>query len=183
MKYILRTVLNSLDKDEVYIPRQVMCRKDICDNAKLIYGMIFTECLHQMESIDEATVVQAAKVISDFCKDVPMSTIERECMSCEDEAVSIHNELHSLSSESDTADYLRECKIHFIRKQKPVCNFCSDGKMMYKTFDLINTLVYRMLDDTQIGEMLSADEIEILKTYNENHNAEILDDVIDILKR
>ncbi|MDE6593222.1 MAG: hypothetical protein K2K57_09195 [Oscillospiraceae bacterium] len=182
MNYVLRTVLNGLGKDEVYIPRQVMCREDISDNAKLIYGMIFSECLSKMENIDEQTVNQAAKVISDFCKDVPMTTIERECMSCGDEAIRIHEELYSLSSKSDTAVFLNECKSYFIRMQKPVCNFCSSGRMMYKAFDLINNLVCRMLDDTYVSEMFSDEEIEILNEYNKNHNVELLDDVIDILK-
>lgn len=183
MKYISRSVLNGHDKNEVYIPRQVMCREDISDNAKLIYGMIFTECLTNMESIDEATVIQAAKVISNFCKDIPMSTMERTCMSSGAEAVRIREELHSLSSEKETAEYLRECKMYFIRTQKPVCNFCSDGKLMYKVFDLINTLSYRMLDNTQIREMLSENEIQILKSYNESHDVELLNEVIDIIKK
>lgn len=183
MKYFVRTVTNGLDKDEVYIPRQVMNREDISDNAKLIYGMIFSECLDKMENFDEDTVIQAAKIISDFCKDVPMSTVKSTFLNFEEEAVKIRDELHSLSSASEAAEYLRECQVRFVRVQKPVCNFCSNGKMMYKLFDLINTLVYRMLDDTQGCETLSEDETEALKSYNENHNAELLGEVIDILKK
>ena len=183
MKYVIRTVLNGIGKDEAYIPGQVMCREDISDNAKFIYSLIFSECLGKMESIDERTVNQAARIISDFCKDVPLTTIERECMSCGDETVRIHDELRSLSSRSDITKYLNECKNHFIRIQKPVCNLCSDGRMMYKTFDLINTLVSRMLDDTKTGEIFSDEELAILEAYNESHSTEFLDDVIDILKR
>lgn len=183
MKYFARTVMSGLDRDEAYIPRQVMSREDISDNAKLIYGMIFSECLTKMENNDEATIIQAAKVISDFCKDVPMSTIERECLSCGDVATQVHEELYSLSSASEAAKYLRECQLHFIRLQKPVCNFCSNGKMIYKMFDLINTLVDRIINEVLIEDIFSEDEIEVLRSYSQNHNTELLNEVIDILKK
>ncbi len=196
MQFISKTVLSSTGTDEVYIPRQVMCRKYICDNAKLMYGVIFNECLSKMESFDEKTVLQAVDIINVFCEDVELTTIANNCHCSKDEAVQIKKDLVSLVSTSDTAAYLRECKLNYIRKQKLSCYICGNGKMMYKMTDLINTIVnrtvynldYEILSADEVYNSnyevtLSADEVKLLSLYNQSHSADMLNDVIDILKK
>ncbi len=54
--------------------------------------------------------------------------------------------------------------------------------MMYKMTDLINTIVSRTLYNADYEMTLSADEAELLRLYDQSHFADMLNDVIDILK-
>lgn len=187
MKTFSRTVLSTRRTDEVYIPREVICRENISDNTKLIFGIIFNECLSKMESIDEKSVTQATNMIKEFGANIPLSLIEslieKNCFCERETAKSIQKEFSFLTATLDIAACFYECKLNYIRIQKPVCCMCDNGKVLYKLIDLVNTLIDRELYNEGFENTLTENEFETFKIYSRYHSTELLDEVIDILKR
>lgn len=182
MKTFSRTVLNNSGTNEVYIPREVIYRENISDNTKLIFGIIFSECLSKMESIDERNVTQATNMIKEFGTNIPLSLIEKNCF-CEIETAKvIQKEFSFLTATLDIAACFYECKLNYITIQKPVCYMCDNGKTLYKMIDLVNTFVDRQLHNESFKKVFTVDELKTLNTYNENRSLELLSEVIDILK-
>lgn len=182
MKTFSRTVLSSGRSDEVYIPREVICRESISDETKLIFGIIFSECLSKMESIDEKNVTQATNMIKEFGINIPLSLIEKNCFCERETAKTIQKEFSFLTATLDIAACFYECKLNYISVQKPVCYMCDNGKTLYKMIDLVNTFVDRQLHNKNLKKEFAVDELETLKAYNTSHSTELLYEVIDILK-
>lgn len=182
MVFISKTVLDSSTADEVYIPREVMCRESISDNTKLIFGVIFSECLSKMESINVRNVSKAVYALKNFSENISLKTIERECMCGTETAKNIRHELVSLIATLDIGACFYECELHYASIQKPVCRMCENGKMLYKMIDLVNTIIDRELYG-DIQKHYFDDEKQVLKKYNATHSPELLNEVIDILKR
>lgn len=183
MELISKTVLANVGQGKVYIPSEVICRKNISDNTKLLFGIIFNECLSKMESIDENSVSQMTYIIKDYCTNVPLHSIEKDCLCGMKAAELIQKELASLTATLDIAACFYNCKLNYARVIKPVCRMCENGKTLYKMLDLVNTLIDRQINKTSFNKVFSDSEMELLKKYNENHSPEFLDEVIDILKR
>lgn len=183
MKTFSRTVLSNSRTDEVYIPREVICRDNINDNTKLIFGIIFSECLSKMESIDEKSVTQATNMIKNFGQNIPLSLIEKNCFCEMKTAETIQKEFSSLTATLDIAACFYECKLNYISIQKPACYMCGNGKLLYKMLDLVDTIVDRQLHNENFKKMFTIEELETLKAYDTNHSSELLCEVIDILKR
>lgn len=183
MEFISRTVLANKGKDELYIPSEVMCRKNISDNTKLLFGIIFNECLDKVERIDEYNVSQMTNIIKDYCKNVPLNSIEKYCPCGTGTAELIQKEIASLTATLDIAACFYGCKLNYIKVVKPVCHICENGRTLYKMLDLVNTLIDRQMNNTFFTKTFSDSELEMLKKYNENHQPELLNEVIDILKR
>lgn len=183
MKTFSRTVLSNGRTDEVYIPREVMCRENISDNTKLIFGIIFSECLSKMESIDEKNVTQATNMIKEIGTNIPLNLIEKNCFCEMKTAETIQKEFSSLTATLDIAACFYECKLNYINVQKPVCYVCDNGKVLYKLIDLVNTFVDRQLHNEKFKKVFTIDELKTLNAYDTNHSSELLCEVIDILKR
>lgn len=183
MKDISRTVLNCAKENEVYIPREVMCRENISEDTKLIFGIIFSEALGKMENIDEYTVSEMTKIIRNHCAEVPLGSIERECLCETEKAKKIQYELAALTATLDIADCFYKCKLHFANIEKPVCRLCENGKTLFRMIDLVNTLVDRKIHNGSYEYLFTENEYKTLQIYNTYHSPEMLDEVIDILKR
>ena len=183
MKTFSKTVLSNVRADEVYIPREVMCRENISDNTKLMFGIVFSEHLRKMERLDVETVSKATNNIKDFGANISLSIIERECICGTEAAKVIQNEFSFLTATLDIATCFYECELNYINVQKPVCRVCNNGNILYKMFDLVNTIVDRQLHNMNFNKQFSTDELKTLSTYDINHSPELLGDVIDILKR
>ncbi len=183
MDFILRNVLSNVSENEVYIPREVMCRNNIGDNTKFIFGIIFSECLRKMENLNENTVSQATNIIKSYGENVPLSTIEEQCFCGTKTAEKIQKELFSLIATLDIAALFYDCKLNFVTVQKPVCYLCEKGKTLYKMIDLMNTIIDRELHGKDIQKHYFDDEMLLLRKYGESHSPELLNEVIDILKR
>lgn len=183
MEFMSRTVLSNIKADEIYIPREVMCRENISNNTKLIFGTVFTECLSKMESIDKKTVTQAANVVKNIGTKIPLSTIDRACLCGTEAAEVIKKEFSSLTATLDIAACFYECVLNYINVQKPVCNLCDNGKKLYKMIDLVNTIVDRQLHNADFKKQFSEEELKTLNNYDKYHSSDLLGEVIDILKR
>lgn len=183
MEFFSRTVLSNAIAGEVYIPREVMCRENISDNTKLIFGMMFSECLNKMDSMSDDNISQAASILKNCGANVPLTTIERECLCGTETAKNIQKELSFLTATLDIASCIHECELNYINVQQPICRMCDNGKILYKMFDLVNTVVDRQLHHTDFKKQFSEDELETLNAYDKSHSSELLSDVIDILKR
>lgn len=183
MKTISRTVLSNARENEVYIPNAVICRKNISDNTKLIFGIIFSEALSKIENLDEHTISKMTKTIRNHCAEVPLGSIERECLCGTEAAKKIQYEIATLTATLDIAACFYECELHFARIEKPVCRLCENGKMFFRTIDLVNTLIDRELHNDGFENSFTENELETLEIYNRYHSPELLDEVIDILKR
>ncbi len=183
MEFFSRNVLSNAMAGEVYIPREVMCRENISENTKLIFGMIFSECLNNMDNMTDDSITQAASTVKDYGASVPLNNIERECLCGTETAKSIQKELSLLTATLDIASCFYECKLNYINVQKPICRMCDNGKILYKMFDLVNTIVDRKLHNMDFKNQFSEDELEMLNAYGRSHSSELLSEVIDILKR
>lgn len=183
MEFLSRTVLSNAATGEVYIPREVMCRENISENTKLIFGMIFSECLNKMDSMTDNNISQAASILKNYVANVPLTTIERECLCGTETAKNIQQELSSLIATLDIASCVYECELHYINVRQPICRMCDNGKILYKMFDLVNTIVDRQLHNMDFKKQFSDDELETLSIYDSSHSSELLSEVIDILKR
>lgn len=183
MKFLTKNVLQISGTDKVYIPREVMCRENISDNTKLVFGIVFSECLNKMNAINIKTVSQAVNVLKRFGSDITLNTIEQECFCGTETAKVIKKELSSLIATLDIADCFYQCELHYANVPKPICLMCDGGKSVYKMIDMLNTLVDRTLNKSHIEDIISEDELQTLKDYNESHSPELINTVIDILKR
>lgn len=183
MKTISRTVLSNARENEIYIPNAVICRKNISDNAKLIFGIIFSEALRKMENLDEYTISEMTKIIRNHCADVPLGSIERECLCGTEAAKKIQYEIATLTATLDIAACFYECELHFASIEKPVCSLCENGKMFFKIIDLVNTLIDRKLHNSKHENLFTENELETLEIYDKYHSPELLSEVIDIMKR
>lgn len=183
MELISKTVLANAGQGEVYIPSEVICRKNISDNTKLLFGIIFNECLSKMESIDENSVSEMTYILKDYCINIPLINIEKDCLCGEKVAKLIRKELIFLTATLDIAACFYNCKLNYTRIVKPICRVCENGKTLYKMLDLVNTLIDRQINNTSFNKVFSDTEMKMLKKYNENHSPEFLEEVIDILKR
>lgn len=121
--------------------------------------------------------------MKNFSKGIPLHTIERECMCSPEAAESVRRELYSLIATLDVAACFYECELHYVSVQKPVCRLCENGKMLYKMTDFVNTVIDRHLQNPDYCNQLSENEIELFRKYNECHSPELLEAVVDILKK
>lgn len=182
MKFITRNVMQVGRADEVYIPREVMVRDNISDNTKIIFGIIFNECLSKMNVIDVKTVSQAVNSLKGFSSHITLNTIEQECLCGTETAEVIKKELSSLLATLDIADCFYQCQLYYANVPKTICFLCNSGKSLYKMIDMLNTFVDRMLAEPYMENITEA-EYRILEEYNRTHSPNLIDEVIDILKQ
>lgn len=182
MDFISRKVLSNVNENEVYIPREVMCRDNIDDNTKFVFGIIFSECLRKMESLNTTEVSQATNLIRNYSDSIPLNIIMEQCYCGEVKAKRIQKELFSLTATLDIAALFYECELNYVTVRKPVCHLCEKGKTLHKMIDLVNTIIDRELHGN-IHKHYFDDEMQLLREYNVSHSPELLNKVIDILKR
>lgn len=101
--------------------------------------------------------------MKNFSKEIPLHTIERECMCSPEAAESVRRELYSLIATLDVAACFYECELHYVSVQKPVCRLCENGKMLYKMTDFVNTVIDRHLQNPDYCNQLSESEIELFR--------------------
>lgn len=100
---------------DVYIPHQVMCQKDISNDAKLIFGKIYSEI---MSEITLNPIELFVEIIIDECENISLESIRQVCMCDYPEAIRIKQELVALSStniiEASVLEYIKKMIIENI---------------------------------------------------------------------
>lgn len=94
---------------DVFIPHQVMCQKGISNDAKLIFGKIYSEIMNEITLNPIELIIE---IITDKCENISLESIRQVCMCDYPEAIRIKQELAALSATT----IIENCVIEHIRK-------------------------------------------------------------------
>lgn len=177
MKKSVVNVINLLGTDKVYIPKAVMKRDHISEDTKLMFGIIFSECLRNISDLEESSN-HAAETVRNFAKIIEIDMIANECFCSYEEAKKIKSELISLTATLNIEECFCECEVNVVNTANPVCRACENGKLIY----LLTNFFKLSINDVLEHYTLTEGEKEMLSAFSESVNQELLSKVIDIMK-
>lgn len=133
---------------DVFIPHQVMCQKGISNDAKLIFGKIYSEI---MSEITLNPIELFVEIIIDECENISLESIMQVCMCDYPLAIKIKQELVALSS----TNIIEASILEHIYKT---------GKFHYKIVQELNEMIHS-LDDEEQREALASQVRSNIQTF------------------
>lgn len=110
--YIIDDILKILSDDTIYIPKSVARRDDIYDASKTLFGVIFTDCVDDLQtygrSIDGETV---GKMMKAYVMNMTIPDIQCECLCSPSMASAARSETVMLINKTDLSECLRERQV------------------------------------------------------------------------
>lgn len=177
MKKSVLNVINLLGEDKVYIPKAVMNRDYISEDTKLMFGVIFSECLRNITDFSGSSH-QAAETVRNFSENIEIEMITKECFCTYEEAKKIKSELISLTATLNIEECFLECELNVVNDANPVCRACENGKLLLM---LANFFSYKKMDFLEHHD-LTDDEKKHLLTFIDNIDKQLLSKIHDIMK-
>lgn len=178
MKKSVVNVINLLGTDKVYIPKAVMKREYISEDTKLMFGIIFSECLRNITDFTVSSE-QASEMVRKFAEVIEIGMIANECFCSNEEAKKIKSELIYLTATLNIVECFQECELNVVNNANPVCRACENGKLIY----LLTNFFKLSINDVLEHYTLTKEEKELLSAFSENINQELISSCFCILRR
>lgn len=110
--YSISKLLKLIEADTIIIPRSVAFRKDVYEESKTLFGVVFTDCVNDLRTvgcfIDGETV---GKMMKEYVMDMTIPDIQCECLCSPTMASAAKNETVMLINKTNLAECLRESRV------------------------------------------------------------------------
>lgn len=103
--YLINELIEKISADTIIIPRSVTFRKDVYEESKTLFGVVFTECVNDLRSygsfIDGKTV---GKMMKEYVMDMTIPDIQCECLCSPSMASAARSETVMLINKTDLSE-------------------------------------------------------------------------------
>lgn len=110
--YSINELIEKISADTIIIPKSVAFRKDVYEESKTLFGVVFTECVNDLRSygsfIDGKTV---GKMMKDYVMDMTIPDIQCECLCSPTMASAARSETVMLINKTNLLECLRESQV------------------------------------------------------------------------
>ncbi|MGN0586589.1 MAG: hypothetical protein ACI4JF_04820 [Oscillospiraceae bacterium] len=110
--YSIDRILTILNTENIIIPRSVAFRKDVYEESKTLFGVVFTDCINDLRTvgsyIDGETV---GKLMKEYVMDMTIPDIQCECLCSPTMASAAKSETVMLINKTDLSECLRESRV------------------------------------------------------------------------
>ena len=110
--YLINELIEKISADTIIIPKSVAFRKDVYEESKTLFGVVFTECVNDLRSygsfIDGKTV---GKMMKEYVMDMTIPDIQCECLCSPTMASAARSETVVLINKTDLSECLRERQV------------------------------------------------------------------------
>lgn len=110
--YSINELIEKISADTIIIPKSVAFRKDVYEESKTLFGVVFTECVKDLRSygcfIDGETV---GKMMKEYVMDMTILDIQCECLCSPSMASAARSETVMLINKTDLSECLRERQV------------------------------------------------------------------------
>lgn len=110
--YSINELIEKISADTIIIPKSVAFRKDVYEESKTLFGVVFTECVNDLRSygsfIDGKTV---GKMMKEYVMDMTIPDIQCECLCSPTMASAARSETVMLINKTNLLECLRESQV------------------------------------------------------------------------
>ena len=110
--YSINEIIEKISADTIIIPRSVAFRKDVYEESKTLFGVVFTECVNDLRTygsfIDGKTV---GKMMKEYVMDMTIPDIQCECLCSPTMASAARSETVMLINKTNLLECLRESQV------------------------------------------------------------------------
>lgn len=110
--YSINELIEKISADTIIIPKSVAFRKDVYEESKTLFGVVFTECVNDLRSygsfIDGKTV---GKMMKEYVMDMTIPDIQCECLCSPTMASAARSETVMLINKTNILECLRESQV------------------------------------------------------------------------
>lgn len=107
--YSIEELIKIIEANTIIIPKSVAQRRDVYEESKTLFGVVFTDCLEELRSygrsIDGQTV---GKMMKDYVMDMTIGDIQCECLCSPSIASAAKSETVMLINKTNLVECLRE---------------------------------------------------------------------------
>ena len=106
--YSINELIEKISADTIIIPKSIAFRKDVYEESKTLFGVVFTECVNDLRSygsfIDGKTV---GKMMKEYVMDMTIPDIQCECLCSPTMASAARSETVMLINKTNLLECLR----------------------------------------------------------------------------
>ena len=110
--YSIADLIKIIEANTIMIPKSVAQRKDVYEESKTLFGVVFTDCVEALRSygrsIDGQTV---GKMMKDYVMDMTIGDIQCECLCSPSIASVAKSETIMLINKTNLMECLRESRV------------------------------------------------------------------------
>ena len=110
--YSINELIEKISADTIIIPKSVAFRKDVYEESKTLFGVVFTECVNDLRSygsfINGKTV---GKMMKEYVMDMTIPDIQCECLCSPTMASAARSETVMLINKINLLECLRESQV------------------------------------------------------------------------
>ena len=111
-EYSIDKLLKLIEADTIIIPRSVAFRKDVYEESKTLFGVVFTDCVNDLRTIGSFIDVETVgKMMKEYVMDMTIPDIQCECLCSPTMASAAKNETVMLINKTNLAECLRESRV------------------------------------------------------------------------
>ena len=107
-KYSIDKLLKLIEADTIIIPRSVAFRKDVYEESKTLFGVVFTDCVNDLRTIGSFI---DGKMMKAYVMDMTIPDIQCECLCSPSMASAARSETVMLINKTDLSECLRERQV------------------------------------------------------------------------
>lgn len=111
-EYSIDKLLKLIEADTIIIPRSVAFRKDVYEESKTLFGVVFTDCVNDLRTVGCFIDGEAVgKMMKAYVMDMTISDIQCECLCSPSMASAARSETVMLINKTDLSECLRERQV------------------------------------------------------------------------
>lgn len=103
-------LVDLLRSDTIIIPKEIMKLTDVYEETKIMFAVVFTECLKQTTDITDNTVSDIKKKMKNLINNISSDEIRYECCCSESKVPIIREEMLTLLDTVNISKCLNERK-------------------------------------------------------------------------
>ena len=107
--YSISEILKVIEADTIYIPKSVARRDDIYDASKTLFGVVFTDCVDDLQTYgSDIDGEKIGKIMKAYVMDMTIPDIQCKCLCSPSMASAARSETVMLINKTDLSECLRE---------------------------------------------------------------------------
>lgn len=109
--YSIEELIKIIETNTIMIPKSVAQRKDVYDESKTLFGVVFTDCVEALRSYGRSIDGQTVGKMKDYVMDMTIGDIQCECLCSPSIASAAKSETVMLINKTNLVECLRESRV------------------------------------------------------------------------